>query len=44
MAAVDIKKVALSAIDQLQKIGKQTFYETFSVGNTAENMIKYLSI
>lgn len=29
-------------IDQLQKIGRQTFYETFSTGNTQENMQKYL--
>lgn len=27
---------------QLQQIGRQTFYETFSAGNTEENMTKYL--
>lgn len=27
---------------QLQLIGKQTFFETFSSGNTEENMTKYL--
>src|SRR5690606_33232720 len=30
-------------IKQLQKIGRQTFYETFSAGNTEENMRKYLN-
>ena len=42
MMHTDVKKVMLSDIDQLQKIGKQTFSETFSVGNTAENMTNYL--
>lgn len=42
MADLDIKKVTLSDIDQLQKIGRQTFYETFSDGNTEENMTTYL--
>ncbi|MDB5121271.1 MAG: N-acetyltransferase [Sphingobacteriales bacterium] len=42
MTNVQIKKVTLSDIDQLQKIGKQTFYDTFSAGNTEENMSKYL--
>lgn len=39
---IQIKKIALSAIDQLQKIGKQTFYETFSEANSEENMKNYL--
>ena len=39
---IQIKKIALSAIDQLQKIGKQTFYETFSESNSEENMKNYL--
>ena len=43
MTDIDIKKVSLNEIDQLQKIGRQTFYETFSAGNTEENMKKYLS-
>lgn len=38
----EIKRVTLNDIDQLQKIGRQTFYETFSAGNTEENMNKYL--
>ena len=42
MTNIDIKKATLHDIDQLQKIGRQTFYETFSAGNTEENMTKYL--
>jgi len=42
MKNTEIKKVTPSEIDQLQKISKQTFYETFSIGNTLENMNKYL--
>ncbi|WP_313504752.1 hypothetical protein [Kaistella carnis] len=41
MTEIEIKKVTLSDIDQLQKIGRQTFYETFATGNTEENMTKY---
>lgn len=40
---MNIRKVTLNDIDQLQKIGKQTFYETFSAENTEENMINYLN-
>lgn len=43
MTNIEIIKVNLSDIDQLQKIGKQTFSETFSDGNTEENMAKYLN-
>ncbi len=32
----------LNDIDQLQKISRQTFFETFSTKNTEENMRKYL--
>ena len=42
MENIAIKKVTLNDIEQLQKIGRQTFYETFSAGNTEENMTKYL--
>jgi diamine N-acetyltransferase len=42
MESIEIKRVTLDDIDQLQKIGRQTFYETFSAGNTEENMKKYL--
>ena len=42
MRNIDIVSVTLNDIDQLQKIGRQTFFETFSAGNTEENMNKYL--
>lgn len=42
MNNIDIAKVTLNDIKQLQKIGRQTFFETFSAGNTEENMKKYL--
>lgn len=42
MTDIEIKRVVLNDIDQLQKIGRQTFYETFSEDNTEENMTKYL--
>ena len=42
MENIETIKVTLSDIDRLQEIGRQTFYETFSAGNTEENMKKYL--
>jgi diamine N-acetyltransferase len=42
MTNISVKKATLNEIDQLQKIGRQTFYETFSEENTRENMTKYL--
>ncbi|WP_299703463.1 GNAT family N-acetyltransferase [uncultured Pontibacter sp.] len=42
MDNISIKRVALNDIDQLQKISRHTFSETFSAGNTEENMRKYL--
>ena len=42
MQNIDIKRVTLTDIEQLQKLGKQTFYETFSDDNSEENMSKYL--
>lgn len=42
MENIHIHKITSKNIDQLQKIGRQTFYETFASGNTEENMIKYL--
>ena len=42
MTGIEIQRVTLNDIDQLQKIGRQTFYETFSAGNAEENMTKYL--
>jgi GNAT superfamily N-acetyltransferase len=43
MENIEIKRVTLNDIDQLQTIGKKTFFETFSNGNTKENMANYLS-
>ena len=42
MNTIEIKKGTISDTDQLQKIGRQTFFESFSSGNTEENMRKYL--
>jgi ribosomal protein S18 acetylase RimI-like enzyme len=42
MDKIEIQRVRLQEIDRLQKIGRETFYETFSAGNTEENMKKYL--
>jgi ribosomal protein S18 acetylase RimI-like enzyme len=42
MKDINIKKVTINDMDQLQQIGRQTFYETFSADNTDENMTKYL--
>lgn len=42
MENVYIKRATLTDIYQLQKIGIQTFSETFSAGNTEEDMTKYL--
>ena len=43
MTDIHIKGVTISDIDLLQGIGKLTFSETFSAGNSEENMIKYLA-
>ncbi len=42
MNNVEIRKVTINDLDRLQKIGRQTFYETFDSGNTEDNMNKYL--
>jgi ribosomal protein S18 acetylase RimI-like enzyme len=42
MENIKIKKVTSSDIEILQKIGRQTFFETFSESNTEDNMKKYL--
>ncbi|MGL5113678.1 MAG: GNAT family N-acetyltransferase [Flavobacterium sp.] len=39
-----INKVKLDQITQLQKIGKQTFRETFSDYNSDENICQYLEV
>lgn len=43
MENIIIQRVTLKDIEQLQQIGRQTFYETFSESNTEENMNKYLA-
>jgi len=42
MTSTNIIKATLNDLEKLQKIGKQTFVETFSAVNNAENMVKYL--
>lgn len=42
MSTIEVKRVTLNEIDQLQKIGRQTFQETFSESNSEENMKNYL--
>ncbi len=39
---IRIRPISVEDIAALQKISRQTFYETFEEGNTAENMAKYL--
>ncbi len=40
---IDIKKATIKDLVQLQKIGRQTFHETFSSSNSEEDMKTYLS-
>ena len=42
MQNISIIKAKLQDIEKLQKIGRQTFFETFSESNSEENMQKYL--
>lgn len=42
MGKITVKKVTLNDIDDLQVIGRKTFFETFSESNTDENMAQYL--
>ncbi len=42
MDDIEIKKVKLADITDLQVIGRQTFFETFADHNTADDMQKYL--
>lgn len=42
METIDIKKATPNDLNQLQKIGRQTFAETFSAANTEENLKNYL--
>ena len=43
MENIEIKKLTLTDINPLQKISRQTFFETFSDRNTKENMNQYLA-
>ncbi|MDR2919981.1 MAG: GNAT family N-acetyltransferase [Tannerella sp.] len=42
MKTIQIKRVTLNDIIQLQEISRRTFSETFAAVNTSENMAKYL--
>ncbi|WP_417941256.1 GNAT family N-acetyltransferase [Flavobacterium sp. RS13.1] len=42
MSNIAIKKISLKEINQLQKISRKTFQETFSESNSKENMNSYL--
>lgn len=42
MENIITKKIALDDLEKLQKIGRQTFEETFSESNSKENMRNYL--
>ncbi|CAM3887840.1 GNAT family N-acetyltransferase [Flavobacterium cucumis] len=42
MLNISIIKAELQDIEKLQKIGRKTFFETFSESNSEENMQKYL--
>lgn len=39
---ISYKKLTINDLTQLKEIGRKTFSETFSAGNTDENMAKYL--
>lgn len=43
MNKIEVYKIGLNEISQLQEIGRQTFYETFAESNSEENMQNYLS-
>jgi len=42
MENITTKKITLDDLEKLQKIGRQTFEETFSESNSEENMKNYL--
>lgn len=42
MENITVKKIMPEDIGQLQKVSKQTFWETFSASNSEENMANYL--
>ena len=43
MTAIDLVKVTVDDVYQLQTIGRQTFYETYAAENAEENMTQYLA-
>lgn len=43
MSKIEVYRIGLNEISQLQEIGRQTFYETFAESNSEENMQNYLS-
>jgi len=43
MSKIEIHKIGLADVDKLQDLSRQTFTETFSDCNTAENMEIYLA-
>lgn len=43
MHHIEITRVTLKEIQNLQKVSRQTFYETFADQNTTEDMHKYLN-
>ncbi|WP_333662676.1 GNAT family N-acetyltransferase [Chishuiella changwenlii] len=42
MENITVRKITTADITTLQKIGRQTFFETFSESNSEENMSEYL--
>jgi len=43
MTKIEVIKISKEEVLDLQKIGRQTFFETFSESNTEENMQNYLA-
>lgn len=43
MNSIEIKKITVSDLAELQKISRATFYETFAANNSEENMTKFLN-
>lgn len=42
MNKIEIRQLTINDLDQLQKISRKTFFETFNSSNTEENMQRYL--
>lgn len=43
MQEIIIQRIGTENVEQLQKIAEQTFFDTFSQHNTAENMTQYMA-